>query len=164
MRSRLITFFISFIIWIMLSFKFDWQHVLTGLLVAFLVSFLMGDMFTGSPHKWLQPKRYFWFLVYIFIFIKECVKANLDVAFRVLNPRLPINPGIVKVKTKLKTETALTMLSNSITLTPGTLCVDIDDSEGVLYIHWIDVKITDIDKTSQMIVGKFENILGEIFE
>jgi multicomponent Na+:H+ antiporter subunit E len=94
----------------------------------------------------------------------ECLKANIDVALRVLNPTLPINPGIVKVKTTLKSDTGLTFLANSITLTPGTLCVDIDPEEGALYIHWIDVQSQDIDVATQKIVTKFENVLKKIFE
>jgi multicomponent Na+:H+ antiporter subunit E len=82
----------------------------------------------------------------------------------VINPKLPINPGIVKVKTTLKSDTALTFLANSITLTPGTLCVDIVAEEGLLYIHWIDVKSQDVEKASQLIVTKFENVLKKIFD
>ncbi|MCX7661779.1 MAG: Na+/H+ antiporter subunit E, partial [Candidatus Omnitrophica bacterium] len=108
MRSRIVTFFISFLVWVLLCYSLDWQHILTGFLVAFLTAWLIGDMFTDYPKKWLQPKRYLWFVVYIILFIKECVKANIDVALRVLNPRLPIKPGVVKVKTSLRTETALT--------------------------------------------------------
>jgi len=125
---------------------------------------MMGDMFTDYPHKWLSPKRYLWFFIYIFIFGWECLKANLDVACRVLHPRLPINPGIVKVKTKLKTETALTFLANFITLTPGTFSIDVDKENGYLYIHWIDVKTQDVEEATRIIVSRFERILKEVFE
>jgi multicomponent Na+:H+ antiporter subunit E len=108
--------------------------------------------------------RYLWFCYYVPVFLWECLKANIDVAMRVLNPKLPINPGIVKVKTTLKSDTGLTFLANSITLTPGTFCVDIDAESGVLYIHWIDVKTQDVEKATQAIVLKFENILKKVFE
>jgi len=88
----------------------------------------------------------------------------VDVAYRVINPRLPINPGIVKVKTNLKTETGLTFLANSITLTPGTLTVDIDRDAGVLYVHWIDVKAKDVEAATKIVVERFEKILRKIFE
>ncbi len=90
--------------------------------------------------------------------------ANIDVAYRVLHPNLPIKPGIVKVKTNLKTDTALTFLANSITLTPGTMSVDIDKDNGFLYIHWINVKDKDVEAATKMIVEKFEKILAKIFE
>lgn len=164
MRSRIITFLISFILWLLLSFSFDWQHLLMGIIVALLAAYLIGDMFTDSPYKWFEPKRYLWFFVYVFVFAWECIKANIDVAIRVLHPRLPINPGIVKVKTILKTETALTLLANFITLTPGTLSVDVNKEKGHLYIHWIDVKDQDVQKASSLIVSRFERILKEVFE
>jgi multicomponent Na+:H+ antiporter subunit E len=92
------------------------------------------------------------------------IKANFDVAYRVVHPKLPIKPGIVKVKTKLKSDTGLTFLANSITLTPGTMSVDIDKENGYLYIHWINVKSTDIEKATEIIVSRFEKILEKIFE
>ncbi|MDD5778969.1 MAG: Na+/H+ antiporter subunit E, partial [Candidatus Thermoplasmatota archaeon] len=66
----------------------------------------------------------------------EMAKANLDVAYRVVTGR--IRPGIVKISPGLKSDTALTMLANSITLTPGTLSVDLDEDNN-LYVHWINV-------------------------
>ncbi|MDD5566365.1 MAG: Na+/H+ antiporter subunit E [Candidatus Omnitrophica bacterium] len=164
MRSRVVTFTVSFLLWMLLSFSFEWQHLSVGLLVALVVALSMGDMFTDKAHKWFELKRYAWFIVYMFVFAWECLKANFDVACRVLNPRLPINPGIVKVKTILKTETALTFLANFITLTPGTFSVDVDQEKGYLYIHWIDVKTQDIEEASRIIVSKFERILKEVFE
>lgn len=164
MNSRIITFLVSLILWLLLSFSLDWQHLVMGLLVALLVAVSMGDIFTNYPFKWLTPRRYLWFMIYVFVFTWECIKSNFDVACRVLNPRLPINPGIVKVKTILKTETGLTFLANFITLTPGTFTVDIDKEKGVLYIHWINVETQDIEKASKIIVSKFERILKEVFE
>jgi multicomponent Na+:H+ antiporter subunit E len=112
-----------------------------------------------------HPLRYWYFFVYyVPIFLWECLKANLDVAYRVLHPQLPINPGIVKVKVELKTDTALTFLANSITLTPGTMSVDIDKDNGILYIHWINVKTKDIESATKIIVEPFEKILKKIFD
>jgi len=58
----------------------------------------------------------------------------------------------------------LTFLANSITLTPGTFCVDIKPEQGVLYIHWIRVESQDEERATQLIVDKFERILKKIFE
>jgi len=83
------------------------------------------------------------------------------VALRVLNPSLPINPGIVKVKTRLKSKTGRMVLANSITLTPGTLSIDIKDE--FLYVHWIDVKDCDLQCATEEIVKKFEKYLEVIY-
>ncbi|MBP7087988.1 MAG: Na+/H+ antiporter subunit E [Candidatus Omnitrophica bacterium] len=162
--SRIITFFVALIIWHILSWDLSWVTTAVGSVIAILVSFISGHLFTDSPNKWIEPKRYLYFLLYCFTFLEECFKANIDVALRVIKPNMPINPGIVKVKTHLKTETALTFLANSITLTPGTLSVDIDDKRGIIYIHWIDVKNKDIVEATNIIVRRFENIIEKVFE
>jgi multicomponent Na+:H+ antiporter subunit E len=84
------------------------------------------------------------------------------VAYRVLHPDMPIRPGIVKVRTDLESEMAKTFLANSITLTPGTLTVDIDGSD--LYIHWINVVGEGVEAHSDLIVRRFEKLLRRVFE
>lgn len=102
-------------------------------------------------------------LYYIPLFTYYCLLANFDVAYRVLHPALPIEPGIVKVKTTLTNTTAKVALANSITLTPSTLSVEMTD-DGYLYVHWIKVRTTDVEEATEMIIRKFEKVLKEIFE
>jgi len=126
---------------------------------------MTGDLFVTTPQLLKHPHRYWYFVIhYIPRFLWECLKANIDVAYRVLHPNMPIKPGIVKVKTGLKTDTALTFLANSITLTPGTMTVDIDRDNGILYIHWINVSDKEIQKTTEIIAERFERILAKVFE
>jgi len=165
MRSRIILFLVAFLGWCLLSWIPDSQHLIVGVFVAALVAFLTGDLFVTRPHVLKHPWRYWYFIAhYLPVFLWELIKANADVAYRVLHPDLPIKPGIVKVKTILKSDTALTFLANSITLTPGTMSVDIDRDKGVLYIHWINVKTKDVEKATEIIVGRFEKILMRIFD
>lgn len=160
--NRCIFFIVAFILWLLLTWTLNWQWLLVGILVAFVVACVFGNLFIKESRKFFQFKRFFWFLVYIPIFLWECIKANFDVAYRVLHPKMPIRPGIVKVKTNLETDIAKTWLANSITMTPGTLSVDIKDKW--LYIHWINVRSKEIEKATKMIVGRFEPILKRIFE
>ena len=164
MRSRIILFIVANIVWALLNWVPDWQNLLVGVFVSAFVSLLAGDLFPGRIKALFNPRRYFWALYYIPVFLWECLKANIDVAYRVLHPDLPIRPGIVKVKTNLKSDIALTFLANSITLTPGTMCVDIDKKEGILYIHWINVLDDSIDGATKIISAKFERIIKGIFE
>lgn len=165
MKSRIVLFLVAFIVWSLLSWVPDWQHLLIGVFIAWFVAFMTGDLFITRPHVLKHPLRYWYFFVYYLpTFLWECFKANLDVAYRVVHPNLPIKPGIVKVKTSLKSDTALTFLANSITLTPGTLTVDIDKDNGILYVHWIDVKAKDIEAATGIIVKRFEKILRKIFD
>jgi len=164
MKSRILLFLLGFIVWCLLNWIPDWQHIFIGILVSAFVAFMTGDFFVKRPHLFTHPGRYLWFLYYVPVFIWECLKANIDVTCRVLHPDLPIHPGIVKVKTRLTSDTALTFLANSITLTPGTLSVDVDKENGYLYVHWIEVRDKDVSKATKLVVERFETILERIFE
>ena len=89
------------------------------------------------------------------------VHANLPVARIVLAPSLPLNPGIVKVRTRLKSKMGRLMLANSITLTPGTLTVEMLGEW--LYIHWVTVDSTDIEAATASIVSGFEHYLEVMY-
>ena len=113
----------------------------------------------------LNPVRWFTFIGYLFYFFYEMAKANFDVAYRVITGK--INPGIVKISPDLKTDLGITMLANSITLTPGTLSVDIDEDANDLYIHWINVKNEALKKTPvdcKHICGSFHKWVRRIAE
>ncbi len=164
MKSRIILLILVFVVWILLTWPFYFQNASVGIVVALFISILTGDLFIRKATSLKRASRYLWFGYYVPLFLWECLKANIDVALRVLSPKVRINPGIVKVKTTLKSDTGLTFLANSITLTPGTFCVDIDAEEGFLYIHWIDVKSQDTAEATQLIVNTFERVLKKIFE
>jgi multicomponent Na+:H+ antiporter subunit E len=100
--------------------------------------------------------------IYIPVFIWKLILANLDVARRVLSPKIPLKPGIVKVPTGLKGELAKLTLANSITLTPGTLSIDIIDEH--IYVHTVEVKGKTEAENQKEISGAFERILGGIFK
>ncbi|MFH1553092.1 MAG: Na+/H+ antiporter subunit E [Candidatus Omnitrophota bacterium] len=165
MKSRIVLFILAFLIWCLLSWVPDWQHLLVGFFVALFVAAMVGDLFVTRPQLLKHPRRYWYFVAhYIPRFLWECFKANIDVAYRVLHPALPIKPGIVKVKTRLKSDMGLTFLANSITLTPGTMSVDIDKDNSVIYIHWINVESKETEAATKIIVEKFERILEKIFD
>ena len=152
----------TFVLWLLLTWTPGVADVFVGVVVALLVATLLSHIYPDDPHKALDPRRVFWFLVYIPYFLLYCVRANLDVAYRVLHPDMPIRPGIVKVRTDLTSEMAKTFLANSITLTPGTLTVDIDGPD--LYIHWINVVGEGVEEHSARIVRRFERLLRRVFE
>jgi len=151
------------LLWLLLTCTVNYQSLIIGLSTSVIIALVLGNKYTRHPVKWLSPKRYFWLIVcYIPIFTWDCLKANFDVAYRVLHPKMPIAPGIVRVKTRLKSRIGRTVLANSITMTPGTLSVDIDAE--YLYIHWIKVWAQDEKTATEMIVGKYEKLLIKIFE
>ncbi|MCX5706841.1 MAG: Na+/H+ antiporter subunit E [Candidatus Omnitrophica bacterium] len=164
MIKRVILFIGAFFTWIFLSWDTDMEHIIVGIAIGIFVSFMTADLFEKRTLILVNLKRCPWFFYYIPLFIWECIKANIDGAYRVVHPDLPIRPGIVKVRTTLKSDTGLTFLANTLTLKPGTLTVDIDKENGFLYIHWIDVKTQGVEAATELIVHKFERILKKIFE
>lgn len=155
-------FILTFLFWLLLTFDLSLANILVGAAAALLTSLLFAKYFFSKVVKFIQPVRYFWLLVYLVIFTWECIKANFDVAYRVIHPSMPIKPGIVKVKLELKSDFARTMLANSITMTPGTISVDIVGDE--LFVHWIFVSSEDPAVYSQKIAGRFEKYIKKIFE
>lgn len=148
-------------VWLLLTLPFALPELMVGALVALLVAFLPlpdGELFAELP---VLPKRILFAVIYLGVFLVAVIKSNMDVALRVLNPRLPINPGIVRVKTRLKSRLGRLILANSITLTPGTITVDIDGED--LFIHWLSVTSPDLEANTRQIVGGFEKYLEVIF-
>lgn len=159
-KHTVLLFLFLFLLWVLLTPN-NMQEIWAGLVIAALVSLFTIKMELVLGDVKLTPKSFLYSLIYVFVFIKELIVSNLDVARRVVNPKLPIKPGIVKVKTKLNSKIAKTILANSITLTPGTLTVDIKDE--YLYIHWIEITEDDLEGATKAIVEKFEKYLEVIF-
>jgi multicomponent Na+:H+ antiporter subunit E len=113
------------------------EELVVGAVFAVLAGALLRNRFIGKDLRMLNPRRWFTFLVYLFPFFFAMAKANVDVAYRVITGR--INPAIVKINPELKNDMSLTFLASSITLTPGTLSVDVDQKTNELYVHWINV-------------------------
>jgi multicomponent Na+:H+ antiporter subunit E len=165
---RLVYFILAFIVWVLLTWPFsegkiDIQVIIAGLIASLIVAILFHEVLPQEHMVFISPIRIFWALVYIPVFFYYVIKANLDVVYRALHPRMPIKPGIVKIKTNLKTRSGITALANSITLTPGTLTVDLTD-DGFLYVHWINVKSDDVEQATEFIARRFEWFLQKIFE
>ena len=165
---RVIYFLVAFVVWMLLTWPvldgaLDVQVVVAGLVASVAVAVLFHDMLPKEHHIFISPIRVFWGIVYLPVLFYYIFIANLDVVYRALHPKMPIHPGIVKIKTALKTESGITALANSITLTPGTLTVDLTD-DGYMYIHWINVKAEDVRAASQHIARRFEWFLLKIFE
>lgn len=163
-KSRLLVFILALLVWLALTAGGGFQEVLAGVAAAAVVSLAAGRFVTGFPKVRRLPRRALFSLLYLGKFLWEMIKANVHVAAIVLHPLRPIRPGIVKIRTGLANETAVAILANSITLTPGTFTVDINPRTRELYIHCITVRGTDVEENTKAIGRKFERILKEVFE
>lgn len=173
MMKKIAMFIFWFIIWCALSYPVGRVDIIIGIIASVFVTYMTADLAAQVGEKdngkkygiFSFLKRFLWFLYYIPVFLWECLKANVDVAGRVLHPDLPIRPGTVALKIRLKSDIGLTFLANSITLTPGTTSVDIDKENGILYVHWIYVKECYGEGNRCLpVVERFEKILLRVFE
>jgi len=144
----------------------SYEELLFGIILSAISGFVARTIFMKKSLRMLNPVRWIMFLVYVIgpLFV-GMAKANFDVAYRVITGK--INPGIVKISPDLKTDLGITMLANSITLTPGTLTVDIDEDKNDLYIHWINVKKEALEKKPvdcKYICCKFDKWIRRIAE
>jgi multicomponent Na+:H+ antiporter subunit E len=160
-KSFLYLFVISELIWLALTSSFNFQEVIIGISVSFILSLFLSRRYLELSLPPLSLKRVAFSILYILVLFKEIIIANFDVAYRVVHPKMPIKPGIVIIKTRLKSDIAKMVLANSITLTPGTFTLDVVDD--TLLIHWINVRTENIAEATEIIGEKFEKYLRVIF-
>ena len=157
------TFLLCFAFWILLTWSFHTQELAAGAVVSLAVALFSARFFIHEKAFWLfNPAKFGALFVYIFVFLGELIKANVDVAKRCFGGCKDVNPGIVKVPVDLPDGYAEAMLANSITLTPGTITLDIAEEDGkdYYYIHWIDVAETDRVKAGEVSRAGWRNGSG----
>lgn len=150
-----------FVIWLMLTSSLHWQEVSVGAILSIALALPLHRKYIELGLPPFGGRRIAYSAIYILVLFKEIILANIDVAYRVVHPGMPINPGIVVIRTSLKSNIAKLILANSITLTPGTFTVDIQDDR--LLIHWINVKSPETEKATEVIGERFEKYLRVIF-
>lgn len=167
--ERFVLFVIAFVLWMILAWPVAEEggllltDVVVGVLVSAIVAMVMRAMFRQNFVRLLNPRSWFWMVIYLFVFTWYVLKGGIDVVYRVLHPAMPIHPGIVRVRSRLTTDTGRIVLANSITLTPGTLTVDVS-TDGVFYVHWLNVLSKDDEEAAEHILRRFEWFLERIFE
>ncbi len=161
-KDFLFLFILLCLIWFALTSPARIEELIIGIIISFILSLVLFKDYKALGLPNFSIKRIVFFIIYSLILFWEIIKANFDVAYRIIHPKMPIKPGIVIIKTRLKSNIGKLALANSITLTPGTFTLDIVDDR--LLIHWINVKSTDIEKDTKIIGEKFEKYLRIIFE
>lgn len=160
-RDRVVLFVTLLLFWVMLNGTLAVDSLLIGTLVSFIITLLFCSGLSFFTEFRATPQAFSAGIFYYIYFFKELVKSNFKLAKIVLSPSLPINPGIVKVRTKLKSRMGRLMLANSITLTPGTLTMELDGEW--IYVHCVTMESTDIEQATAQIVAGFESYLEVMY-
>lgn len=150
------TTFILFIFWILLSGHFDLFHLTLGGLCAILVAYFFHDLLFVNVRVGDIRTIVWRFIRYIPWLLGQILIANMHVAALVLRPKMPIHPRIITFKTKLETDISRVTLANSLTLTPGTITIDI--REGEFYVHALSHLVAD-----ELYGGEMEDRVAHIF-
>jgi multicomponent Na+:H+ antiporter subunit E len=148
----LVVFFVCLTFWLALSGSFAPMHLALGAVSSAAVAWMNRDLEMVSFAARIAPR----FLIYLSWLLKEIVIANIQVTRLVLDPRLPVDPVVVRFDTTLSGDLARTTFANSITLTPGTVTLDVEGQEFV--VHAVTRTMADLAG------GQMERRIGAVFE
>jgi len=160
-RSTAIMFATLLLFWLMLQGSLGLDVIFVGIVVSGAITLLYPRGLSFFTEFRATPEAFKAGFYYYGYFFKELILSNIKLASVVLSPSLPINPGIVKVRTTLKSKMGRLMLANSITLTPGTLTVELEGEW--IYVHWVIMESDDIEAATKTIVSGFESYLEVMY-
>jgi multicomponent Na+:H+ antiporter subunit E len=147
--------------WLLLSGSLAIESVVVGVTLSAAVAGILGANFSYLSGYRFTRASFVATVGYVGFFLKELFKANISMAALVLTPSLPVKPAIVRVRTGLKNPIARLLLANSITLTPGTLSVDMKGEW--FYIHWVVAEATEVEAATRTIAAGFERYLEVMY-
>jgi multicomponent Na+:H+ antiporter subunit E len=130
----ILTFAILMLFWYILSGYLEFFYIGAGIVCCGIVTLISGDLVFRSDVRIARSAHVFIrFILYIPRLLAAILHANLDVAYRVLHPEMPIDPGIVTVDTPFRGDVLRTSFANAVTLTPGTVTVDVIDGRFIVH-------------------------------
>jgi len=150
MQKRFLMNVMLTLIWVALTGSFIYINMFIGFFISYFVLWIISRNNKDKRYFTIAPKV----VGFFFYFLYEMLKANIQVAYEVMSFRFKMKPGIVKMELDAKTDLEITLLANLISLTPGTLVIDVSDDRKVMYIHGIYVD--DHDKFIQSIKSGLE--------
>lgn len=157
MLSFLLTAVLMFIFWFSLSGQTKPLFLIFGAICSLLVAYWSHDLLIGKLEKGPDLKKFIRMIAYLPWLAWQIVLANWHLVYLVLHPKMPIDPTIMRYEHDLKTNMGITVLANSITLTPGTTSIDADRRE--LIVHAISRKTAE-DLLSGSMLAKVREIEG----
>ena len=156
MKNQFLLNILLAIAWILLTGEVTAENFIEGLIIGYLILWVSKLALGGTEYFKKIPKA----ISFFFYFIKELILANIKVAFDIITPKDYMKPGIVAVPLDAKTDMEITLLANLITLTPGTLSLDVSKDKKVLYIHTL--YLDDTEKFRAEIKNGMEKRLLEV--
>ncbi len=150
-----------FVGWLLFTWRLDGPSVALGAVFSGLIALATYHIFIEeSEAAWraLLP-RVHWLVAYLVVLVATMYIASFRVLWQIVRGR--INPGIVHFRTRLKSDIGRVVLSTGITLTPGTITVDLDDDH--LVVHWLDATTRHSRHAGNLIKGTYEGIIRRVW-
>lgn len=148
------------LVWMALTGTFTVANFVVGFAISSAVLWLTGSR--GEVAFIVYLTRFFRFVGLFFFFLWELLMANLRVAYEVLTPGYQMRAAIIAIPLDAKSDLEITVLANLITLTPGTLSLDVSADRKILYIHAMHVH--DVEKFRKEIKARLERRVMEVFK
>ena len=148
-------------IWISISSSLAIESVAAGTMISAALAYVFAQKFAIWGGISFSPRRLYHFVLYTWMFLVELIRANINMMRYVYSPRIDVDPGVVTVKTGLKSPIGRLALANSISLTPGSLVLDMSGEE--LTVHCLDMRTVDPDHPGRTIAAPFEKHLERSF-
>ena len=157
MKNFLLNLLLS-LVWVALTGHLNYTNFLFGFIMGFFILWLLARVSKAEERNYFYrvPK----IILFIFSFFYDMIRANIEVAREIMTPQLNMTPGIIAYEHKLKTDFEITMMTNLIALTPGTMVLKISDDKKILYIHGLYVR--DKEKFIERMRNGLEKKLIEI--
>ncbi|SNS25483.1 multicomponent Na+:H+ antiporter subunit E [Belliella buryatensis] len=135
-KTKFLSNLLLSLIWVAITGAFTVENFVFGFALSFFLLWITATDRRENKYFNRIPKL----IGFVFFFLYELIKANIEVAYDVITPKHYMEPGIVKIPLDAKSDLEITLLANLITLTPGTLSLDVSDDRKVLYVHAMYVK------------------------
>jgi len=136
MIKRILMNFLLALIWVALTGKFLIGNFIFGMVLSYIIMWFMYRSEDDQRYFSKIPKT----ISFVFFFLYELLKANLLVAYDVITPKFHMRPGIVAIPLSAESDFEITFLANVITMTPGTLSLDVSDNNKYLFVHSMYIK------------------------
>ncbi|WP_084519398.1 Na+/H+ antiporter subunit E [Christiangramia echinicola] len=156
MKNQFLSNILLTFVWVALTGDFSIENYIFGFFLNFHILWLISVKRKRSKYFLIVPKV----IILLLFFLYELIKANLEVAYEVITPKLNMTPGIVMVPLDVKSDIGITVLANMISLTPGTLSLDVSNDKKVLFVHAMYIK--DKEKFIRGIKDGFERRILEV--
>ncbi|TRO64453.1 Na+/H+ antiporter subunit E [Christiangramia sabulilitoris] len=156
MKNQFLSNLLLTFVWVALTGDFSVENYIFGFFLNFHILWLISVKRKKSTYFLIVPK----IIILLLFFLYELIKANIEVAYEVITPKLNMTPGIIMVPLDVKSDIGITLLANMISLTPGTLSLDVSNDKKVLFVH--AMYVDDREKFIRGIKDGFERRILEV--